>query len=339
MNKIIINLRGDMPFAELTAREFVQKSLDLNLFFLRIMMEHSLFIKAAFVPKNNDLAMEAEQFKQSFNLLLAEAVGLANGNASQVTLDSGEVVTNRTLQAEERTQFLSGIAIDTDLTRKETMLRPGTGDAALESAVSDLNERVITEVAALVEFKTRILNSMLDCSLFTWNFPLLIEHIRREAQFFITHLRRLQQRTQLDPTQEIIEEKIFWDRIMAEHSQFIAHLLDPTQTNLITTANNFAAQFFALESRAKQVEENNTRVPQNLMNDEISATNNIRTFKNTAEELILACQIRSLIIPLLADHVLREANHFYALLTHTSAPTIILPARSRSRRPLRRRRR
>ncbi|NLB53147.1 MAG: DUF2935 domain-containing protein, partial [Syntrophomonadaceae bacterium] len=44
--------------------------------------------------------------------------------------------------------------------------------------------------------------------------------------------------------------------------------------------------------------------------------------KNTANELILDCQIRSIIIPLLADHVLREANHFFRLLTHSKVRSI-----------------
>ena len=45
-----------------------------------------------------------------------------------------------------------------------------------------------------------------------------------------------------------------------------------------------------------------------LMREEIRATRDIRNFKRTGEELILACQVRSIIIPLLADHILREAN-------------------------------
>lgn len=316
----------------LTVSEFVQKSIDLNLFFLRIMKEHSLFIEAAFVPKNSDLALQAEKFKQTFDLLLAEAVGMANGNVSSVILNSGEVITNKTIQAEEKTQILSGIAIDINLTRKETTLIAGPGNPALENQVSVFNDRVINEVAALVAFKTLILNGMLECSLFTWNFPLLIEHIRREAEFFITHLRRLQQRIALDPTQEIIEEEAFWDRIMAEHSQFIAHLLDPTQTTLILQADNFADRFFRLESIAKQLQEGKPRVSRKILDAEISATQGIRDFKNTAEELILACQIRSIIIPLLADHVLREAEHFLTILTHTKAPIADLDTKSKSSR-------
>ena len=39
----------------LTKQEFINQSLELNLFFLRIMKEHSIFIEAALTLKNKDL--------------------------------------------------------------------------------------------------------------------------------------------------------------------------------------------------------------------------------------------------------------------------------------------
>jgi hypothetical protein len=40
----------------------------------------------------------------------------------------------------------------------------------------------------------------------------------------------------------------------------------------------------------------------------------IRDFKAAGARGILECEIRSIILPLLADHVLREANHYIRLL-------------------------
>ena len=306
---------------KITPGEFVQRSLDLNLFFLRIMKEHSFFLQAAFLPRDSGLAARAARFALDFEELLEEAVDLANGNASRSVLNSGEVVTDKTIRAERKTQILSGVPFDTGLTLREKKLRAGAGDPALEDRVASLNKRVIRETAGLVEFKTEILEAMLDCRLFTWNFPLLIQHIRREARFFIAHLKRLQKRESLDPAREIIGEKVFWDRIMAEHSLFIAHLLDPSETTLIMTAEDFARKFFKLESRAKDVKDRDmkARVPERLLKEEIQATREIRDFKKAGTKLILACEIRSIIIPLLADHVLREANHFYRILTQCVA--------------------
>lgn len=304
--------------SKMSAAEFVRKSLELHLFFLRIMKEHSLFLEAAFVPPNRDLAITAEEFMLTYNLFLTEAVDLANGNVGRAVLNSGEVVTDKTAQAEEKTEILSGIDIDLALTAREASLKPGNGDPALERKVADLNARVIRVTRALVDFKTKVLLGMLSCRIYTFNFPLLIEHIRREAMFYIEHLERLQNRVRLDPVREIIEEKRFWDLIMAEHSLFIAHLLDPTETALIKQADEFAVLFNKLEERVQDISRASKRgnIFNDLIKDEIRATRAIRNFKNTAEDLILACRIRSIIIPLLADHVLREADHFLRLLTH-----------------------
>lgn len=46
----------------------------------------------------------------------------------------------------------------------------------------------------------------------------------------------------------------------------------------------------------------------------LALTKKFRDFKCAGVEGIEACQIRSIILPLLADHVLREANHYIRLL-------------------------
>lgn len=302
----------------ISSRDFVRLSLELHLFFLRIMKEHSFFLQAGFLTRDADLANQASQFNAQFNALLQEAVNLANGNVSNVVLSSGEVVTDKTLRAEEKTAELSGVPFDTQLTLQELALQPGLADPLLVPAVSDLNQRTINLTQQLIQFKTMVLNRMLSGDLFTFNFPLLIEHIRREAIFYVEHLQRLQNRQPVNLQQAIIEEKAFWDRIMSEHAQFIAHLLDPTEVALIDTADEFADLFANLRDRIERIDQ--SIFPRitlgRLIAEETTATTGIRDFKAAATEGILADQIRSIIIPLLGDHVLREANHFLRILVN-----------------------
>ena len=46
----------------------------------------------------------------------------------------------------------------------------------------------------------------------------------------------------------------------------------------------------------------------------LKKTIEFREFKIAGEEGIIKCKIKSIIIPLLADHVVREANHFIRIL-------------------------
>ncbi|NLW44243.1 MAG: DUF2935 domain-containing protein [Syntrophomonadaceae bacterium] len=303
---------------QLETMEFIQKSLGLNLFFLRIMKEHSLILEAGIAPGNTELVEAAGGFRRGFNNLLNEAVRMADGNVSRTVLESQEIVTDRTLEAEEKTEELSGIDIDTALTKMEMMLRPGREDPGLEDAVRRLNSQAINLTRSLADFKTTVLNEVLDCNLFTFVLPSMIEHLREEADTYIEYLEKLQQGSDPYREMQIMETKAFWDHIMAEHAQFVAHLLDPSEAKLIRQANRFAERFFGLAREAEWANSRGRfdRYLRALIQEEIRTVRDIRDFKRTGEDMILGCQVRSVIIPLLADHILREANHFLAVLVN-----------------------
>ena len=44
-------------------QNYVKSSLELHLFFSRIMKEHSLFLQAGFMPISNDYICEAQWYK------------------------------------------------------------------------------------------------------------------------------------------------------------------------------------------------------------------------------------------------------------------------------------
>lgn len=104
-------------------QEYLIQSLELHLFFARIMKEHSLFLKAGFLPPNQDLAREAEGFLRQFEELLSGAITLSDGIVRRRVLRSGEVVTELTAPAEQQTQQLTSICIDQSLTARARRLR------------------------------------------------------------------------------------------------------------------------------------------------------------------------------------------------------------------------
>lgn len=77
-------------------KKYVILSLELHLFFARIMKEHSLFLEAGFTPKDISFAQKAERYKNGFERLLMSAVRLSNGVISQEVLCSGEILTEFT---------------------------------------------------------------------------------------------------------------------------------------------------------------------------------------------------------------------------------------------------
>lgn len=295
---------------------FVQQSLELNLFFLRIAKEHSFFMEAAFPQKNQDWIQQAELLKIEFTKLLAETITLADGLIRPEVTSSGELVTKYTLEAERLSEFYSGVNLDKEITTRELSLggnRNAMISPAIVEQVASINQRAISATTVLADYKSRLLQDILSCRVFTFNYPLLIDHILREARFYLKMLNTVQNRRQVNPVRDMVEQEIFWNRIMAEHSYFIRGLLDPTETELIETAARFGKQFDQLTKKAMALLNETANISQTSQKT-YEATKKLRDFKASGTEGLLQCKIRSIAIPLLGDHVIREANHYLRLL-------------------------
>ena len=188
------------------------------------------------------------------------------------------------------------------------------------SLVRKLNEESIELVQAFRNFKRNLLILIINCKVSGFNFPLLVDHVAREAEYFMRTLKKFNQGI-LDPIQDaIINENVFWLRIMMEHSRFIASLLDQSERNLVRTALKFGDDFETLLNQARDVEsmlhhkQPTYPIIGKLNKDSENATTELQSFKKAGLDLIQSCQIKSVINPLLADHVLREAGHFLYMI-------------------------
>lgn len=299
----------------ISSSDYIKQSLALHLFFGRIMKEHSFFLEVGFVPKDQNLIEQADMYRRAFDRMMNDVVSMSNGVVNQDVLSSGEVVTQYTLQAEQATIYYTGIQLETSITQAEESLSSGgpVHNPALEQRVHILNENAMALLTGLIQFKTNILNEVLGCRLFTVNYPLLIDHILREAKLYLASIQKLQSRTELNLEQQAYEQEAFWNRIMAEHAKFIRGLLDPTENDLIIKANDFGNEFDTLTIEALQAM-NQTLPLRKVTADSLAAAQQIKEFKTAGTQGLINCKIRSIIIPLLGDHVLREANHFIRLL-------------------------
>ena len=297
----------------ISREEYATLSLELHLFFGRIMKEHSLFLEAGFTPKNTKLSKEAEHYKVSFEKLLLDTVKLSNGRIRGSVINSGEIFTEYTLEAEKKTKHYTGIDINHKITLMEKDLDCKTTnsiDYKVVNNIKDLNARAIKLLDGLIDFKMRVLDGMLCCKLFTVNYPLLIEHIIREGKLYRSYIKDLELNKNINK-ENIRKTELFWDQIMMEHSLFIRGLLDPSENELISTSNKFANEFCELIQKTDDATEITML---SVTSDTLMETIKLRDFKKAGTKGMVDCKIRSIILPLLGDHVLREANHYIRLL-------------------------
>lgn len=297
----------------LKQEKYVLLSLELHLFFARIMKEHAFFLEAGFTPRNADFAAEADSFKTKFETLLSNAVAISSGNIRPKVLSSGEIITDFTLGSEEKSQNFTAISINQNITIAEARLHSGNARLVtqeLYGQVKRINKNAKILLDGLIAFKEKTLNSVLSCSMFTGNYPLLIEHILREANFYRDYLASIEKGEDID-NKDKRETELFWNQIMLEHALFIRGLLDPAENALVQTANDFAHEYDALLKSAQQATDATLA---GITDATLRETIKYRDFKQAGTKGIAECKIRSVILPLLADHVLREANHYIRLL-------------------------
>lgn len=295
---------------------YVALSLETHLFFARIMKEHALFLEAGFPCKNQSWIKKADRLREQFEHLLRESLRISNGRIHNCVFTSDELVTEFTLKAEQRTTHLSGICIDTRLTSFEQDFCSRCNDIwecnpALLQKVNRINRHSVHLLDELITFKEAILEEVRKGTLFTTNYPLLIEHILREARLYRCTVEKLLTE-ECFCYKDLFETENFWNRIMMEHALFIRGLLDPSEAELIDTADEFACDYKKLLEMAK---DRDSICTSELTEESLAETLQYKQFKTAGVTGILNCEIASIILPLLADHVLREANHYIRLLT------------------------
>lgn len=293
---------------------YLQDSMELNLFFLRILKEHALFMQLSFMPRDKALADMAADLRTKLAQLLKQAVALSKGYISQEVMTSGELFTRYTEEAERQMEYFTGLPLDIQITRDEynlggAMIPP----PSIKPHIDTLNQNALALAQETLKFMKKSLADVMACRAITTIYPTQIDHLMREVQHYILMLKALMAGNIELSAEEFAEEQAFWNEIMEEHAEFIDGLLDPSEKGLKAQASAFANQFAGLVQQAKAAEERPALVPQITVSSE-AATSEIQNFKSQGANGILSCKVRSIINPLLADHVLREANHYLRVL-------------------------
>lgn len=153
--------------------------------------------------------------------------------------------------------------------------------------VKAFNTEVYQHAVNIWAFKRKVLGLTLRCEIISNNYPLLVDHISREAAYFANRLKELNQGILAPRPDAIIKENVFFLRIMADHAKFIGHLLDPSERKLVDQAREFSHDFDQLLFQAMDLDsmrpqsETKPILSQFLDQNRVSVKS-LRDFKKTA---------------------------------------------------------
>ena len=172
------------------------------------------------------------------------------------------------------------------------------------------NRSTIELIKPFIDYKQRMLEAQNSGKMRSMVFPLFFDHTIREAQRAISRLEKV---AGGDVSVRYGDTVDFWSAVMSDHSEFIAHLLDPQEQELISQALDASAVFqgFKLGNHARP-----------LPGGEILlATEELIDFETVLDEGIAAGTIKSIVDPVLAAHIRRESLKFIDELKRTGNKT------------------
>lgn len=291
--------------------DYVSISLSLHLIFARFMKEHAFFLENSFMPKDKAFADEAAYHKKKFEKLLSDTITLSDGMLPQYILESGCILTKYTMQAEKRTEFLTEIPINSVITSAESELtactKPKTTPGTIYH-VKQLNQYSIRILNGFIQFNERILKQVLSCQMAISIYPTWLTHTIYEAKMYRSYMMNAETKYYFEYG-TASQTQINWNKIMTEHALFTAGLLDPTEQSFIQKNIALSDCFIENTQRLKKSKSHLGELSQDTLSQ----------FKELNESVlqgILNGTIKSMILPLLADHMLR-ATSFYLYLQQT----------------------
>ncbi|VBB05266.1 Hypothetical protein LUCI_0473 [Lucifera butyrica] len=259
--------RQQIPFA--VPHPVPPLNLEEVKFWLMIMQEHAVFIKAGLPADDMERMNEAQSFFQGFGALRARA------DKVQSEKKFGELV------------------------------------ADAQSLVRDF-----------YHFKRRLLRRMLACKLGGNNFPLFLDHLAREAEYFLRLLDKMRHDRSPFVVVSTARENAFWVRLMDDHTRFIRQKFDPSERNLIKTIEGFSEDFDGLQlegqdwvSMLGSGSGGNPPSYGRYLQDVRFAVLRLRDFKRAITEMIAECKLLGILPEMMAEHVRCEAEHFLMILS------------------------
>ena len=154
------------------------------------------------------------------------------------------------------------------------------------------NRELMNGILPLLEqerrFQIKTLQALDEGKWIGWIFPLFINHITLELDYFTDKLNGIKYSPQ--------DEVLFWNRINSEHAAFAAHLLDPAERKLFLKADQLSVKFDKIPKSEKEM----------MLRLSLKASKELDKLNKTARAA--GKTVKSVIHPVLLDHVIREGE-------------------------------
>lgn len=182
------------------------------------------------------------------------------------------------------------------------------------------HQEICQVMEAFYQYKRNLLSLRITGKLGGSNFPSFLEHLAREANYFLQLLNLPNKENMLQMSSQT-QEVVTWLRFMADHTRLIGQYIDPAERQMQQAAREFAELFdsLCLEGRdfaaMLYCHKGEMKAFSRFLQDVRSDVQRFCDFNKMAKELIDECRLLTIMTPQLADHLRREAKHCFVVIT------------------------
>ncbi len=299
----------------LKEQDFLEQSLNSNLFYLRTLRDFCINIQLSFYGNSEYIGRASSLAKQSQDLG-RELITYTNGIIPKDAKEYQLYYTDYTLATEKLTEELFNLNLATDITENISNLTVGTNQAStLENIkkIEDFNKKALTIATEFVNLAEEIRKKLLNNELFSYSYPLLYDYMIRTINIYKAELVRLEEKIVKDPIL-VVDTEYDYNITVYEIISFLRGLINPNAARYILELNEL------LNEEYPKLLDNYNNLPLSPENQLILSEESLRLLRKTRILIkdmlkdLLDANLYFIIEPLAIDNFYRNTNYFLYII-------------------------
>ena len=299
----------------LKEQDFLEQSLNSNLFYLRTLRDFCINIQLSFYGNSEYIGRASSLAKQSQDLG-RELITYTNGIIPKDAKEYQLYYTDYTLATEKLTEELFNLNLATDITENISNLTVGTNQApTLENIkkIEDFNKKALTIATEFVNLAEEIRKKLLNNELFSYSYPLLYDYMIRTINIYKAELVRLEEKIVKDPIL-VVDTEYDYNITLYEIISFLRGLINPNAARYILELNEL------LNEEYPKLLDNYNNLPLSPENQLMLSEESLRLLRKTRILIkdmlkdLLDANLYFIIEPLAIDNFYRNTNYFLYII-------------------------
>lgn len=299
----------------LKEQDFLEQSLNSNLFYLRTLRDFCINIQLSFYGNSEYIGRASSLAKQSQDLG-RELITYTNGIIPKDAKEYQLYYTDYTLATEKLTEELFNLNLATDITENISNLTVGTNQApTLENIkkIEDFNKKALTIATEFVDLAEEIRKKLLNNELFSYSYPLLYDYMIRTINIYKAELVRLEEKIVKDPIL-VVDTEYDYNITVYEIISFLRGLINPNAARYILELNEL------INEEYPKLLDNYNNLPLSPENQLMLSEESLRLLRKTRILIkdmlkdLLDANLYFIIEPLAIDNFYRNTNYFLYII-------------------------